>query len=124
MNEKEVEKKLILYSSQMGSILFKNNVGMAFKEINGKKYPIHFGLCEGSSDLIGWTPIVITPDMVGKKVALFTAVEVKLNKNGKYRATEKQKNFIKAVIDAGGLATIADSYDDFDKMLDNFKNNS
>ena len=124
MNEKEVEKKLILHASQVGSTVFKNNVGMAFKEINGKKYPIHFGLCEGSSDLIGWTPIVITPDMVGKKVALFTAVEVKLDKNGKYRATEKQKNFITAVISAGGLATIADCNEDFDKMLDNFKNNS
>ena len=121
MNEKEVEKKLILYASKVGSTVFKNNVGMAFKEINGKKYPIHFGLCEGSSDLIGWTPIVITPDMVGKKVAVFTAVEVKLNKNGKYKATEKQKNFIKAVLDNGGLATIADSYEDFDKMLDIYK---
>jgi hypothetical protein len=119
VNEKIVEKNLILYCSKKGSIVFKNNVGMAFKEVNGVKYPIKFGLCEGSSDLIGWTPITITPDMVGKKLAVFTAIEVKLNKNGKYRATEKQKNFINAVKKSGGYACIADCEKDVDLMLDN-----
>ena len=32
--------------------------------------------------------------MVGKKIAVFTAVEVKLDKHGKYQATKEQKQFI------------------------------
>lgn len=119
MNEKSVEKNLILYCSKKGSIVFKNNVGTAVKEYNGKKYFIHFGLCEGSSDLIGWTPVTITPDMVGQKIGVFTAIEVKQNKNGKYQATKAQKNFINAVKQAGGFACVADCEKDIDLMLDN-----
>lgn len=31
----------------------------------------------GTWDLVGYAPVVITPDMVGRKVALFLAVEIK-----------------------------------------------
>jgi hypothetical protein len=37
---------------------------------------LKYGLCLGSSDLIGWTIREITPDMVEKKVAVFTAIQV------------------------------------------------
>jgi hypothetical protein len=38
---------------------------------------IKFGLCPGSADLIGFKSVEITPDMVGKRVAIFYAVEQK-----------------------------------------------
>ena len=62
------------------------------------------GLCEGSSDLIGWVSREITPDMVGKRIAQFLAVETKSPKG---RASSEQKNFIAAVKKAGGAAGIA-----------------
>ncbi|HUQ93849.1 MAG TPA: VRR-NUC domain-containing protein [Bryobacteraceae bacterium] len=66
--------------------------------------PFHAGLCTGSSDLIGWTPVTVTPEMVGRKVAVFTAVEVKGEK-GKIRP--EQARFNAAVNEAGGVALFA-----------------
>lgn len=59
----------------------------------------------GASDLIGWTTVEITPEMVGRRVAVFTAVETKRTKGGK--ASEDQINFVEQVKQAGGIAGIA-----------------
>lgn len=67
------------------------------------------GLCKGGSDIIGITPVTITPDMVGEKIGVFTAQEVK-TKTG--RATKEQLRFIEAVNKAGGIAGIARSVDE------------
>lgn len=64
--------------------------------------PLHAGLCEGSSDIVGWKSVTITPDMVGRRVALFLAGEVKNPNGGKLR--EAQRNFLRVVSEAGGLA--------------------
>jgi hypothetical protein len=64
---------------------------------------------EGTSDLIGWTSIDITPDMVGRRVAVFTAIETKATGGGHKR--ESQKNFIARLIEGGGIAGFADSAD-------------
>ena len=114
MREKDVQNKLILHASQIGLTLFCNNVGM-YKDQRGNV--IRYGLCNGSSDLIGWTPVTVTPDMVGKKIAVFTAIEVKLNKNGKYKATDLQKAFISAVKSAGGFAGVADCNKDLEDII-------
>lgn len=68
--------------------------------------PLHAGLCEGSSDLIGWTTKTVTPDMVGKPVAVFTAIEVK---SGTGRATKEQINFLKVVRESGGISGVITS---------------
>ena len=114
MREKDVQNNLILHASQIGLTLFCNNVGM-YKDQRGNV--IRYGLCNGSSDLIGWTPVTLTPDMVGKKIAVFTAIEVKLNKNGKYKATDLQKAFISAVKSAGGFAGVADCNKDLEDII-------
>lgn len=114
ITEKDIERTLILHASQCGSTMFKNNVGM-YRDERGNV--IRYGLCKGSSDLIGWTPITITPEMVGKKIAVFTAVEVKKNKFGKYRATEDQKRFISAVQANGGMAGVADCKIDLERII-------
>lgn len=116
--EKDIERILILHASQCGSTLFKNNVG---KLRDDKGNIVSFGLCKGSSDLIGWTPVIITPEMVGKKLAVFTAVEVKRNKFGKYKATNDQKHFITAVKNNGGMAGVADCKLDLERIIDNRK---
>lgn len=114
MTEKDVERKLILHASEIGSTLFKNNVGM-YRDERGNV--IRFGLCKGSSDLIGWTPVKITSEMVGNTVAIFTAVEVKKNKHGSYRATDGQLRFINAVRANGGLAGVADCNEDLEEIV-------
>jgi len=81
--------------------------------------PLHAGLCVGSSDLIGWTPVVVTPDMVGKTVGIFTAVEVKKS-NG--RASKSQLNFIDRVKMDGGIAGIATNESEAVNMVQNMIN--
>jgi hypothetical protein len=109
MKEKNVERLLMLQSQQLGFTLFKNEVGMAYAR-DGR--PIRYGLCKGSSDLIGWRSIEITPDMVGKHIAQFCAVEVKKDKKGSYKATDEQKKFIDVVNKAGGFGVVADNLGD------------
>lgn len=88
------------------SVLFRNNVGKI--PIKGNRL-IRFGLTPGSSDLIGWTPVEITQDMVGQHVAVFTAIEVK-TETGK--PTDSQQYFIARVKADGGYAGVARSVED------------
>lgn len=84
--------------------MFRNQVG-ATHTPDGRL--IRYGVCNpGGSDLIGWTPVVITEDMIGQTVAVFTAVEVKTPIG---RPTEDQLNFIRSVVKGGGYAGIARS---------------
>lgn len=123
MSEHAIQNEIRLGISGKATI-FRNNcgvgwVGDATKLKDGSvliRNPrvLHAGLCEGSSDLIGWRSLTITPEMVGKRIAVFTALEVK-SKTG--RATAGQKNFCDRVIEAGGLAGIVKSLDDAKKVL-------
>jgi len=111
MKEQEHYNKIAAEHSSKGR-LFRNNTGKAFQgkqaQINGVRCLveprlINFGLCVGSSDLIGWTQIFITPDMIGKKIAIFTAIEVKKQKG---IVSDEQQRFIDAVNNAGGIGEI------------------
>ncbi len=117
MNESNVLKLVMLELSRLGSTMFRQNVGQAWggkiiplaggaiKIENAR--PITMGLTKGSSDLIGWTPVEITQDMVGTRVAVFTAIEGKRSKGGV--TTPEQKQFNKRVREAGGIAGVAAS---------------
>lgn len=91
--------------------LFRNNTGCLR---NDRGRIVCFGLAKGSSDLIGWQTIIITKKMVGQKVAVFTAIEVK----DKGRPTKEQKAFISCVQAAGGFAGIARSIEDAKKIME------
>lgn len=108
MAEAPLLGKIRIVATKLGARLFRNHVGMARHrdERTGAERVVKFGLCPDSSDLIGWTPVVITADMVGKTVAVFTAIEAK-DKKG--RTSAGQENFIKAVTQAGGIAGVARS---------------
>lgn len=69
-----------------------------------------YGLCVGSSDLIGYTPVVITQEMVGRCLAVFTAVECKRERGG--GLSPEQRNFLEKVLAAGGIAITARSPED------------
>ena len=119
MKELNIQKSIMLAVSKY-SRMFRNNVGTGWvgkvsATKDGGKYikdarPLKAGLCTGSSDLIGWTTKTITPEMVGCKVAIFTAIEVK--KNSKSVTSPEQINFIQRVKIDGGFAGIARSDED------------
>ena len=62
---------------------------------------------KGACDLPGWTEIMITPDMVGRKVPIFTSIEAKATEGG--RVSPDQKNWMNQVQSAGGIAGVARS---------------
>jgi hypothetical protein len=61
----------------------------------------------GTADLIGWTSIEITPEMVGQKIAVFTSVETKRTQGG--RTSDAQQKWCDQVTKAGGIAFVANS---------------
>ena len=109
-NEAYVQNKIRLAVGSGDVRLFRNNTG-ALLDMQGRL--VKFGLCKGSSDLIGFRSITITPDMVGQKIAVFSAIEVK----DKGKATVEQKNFINIINKAGGYAGVAKNVNDAKKIL-------
>ena len=127
MSEKNIQSEIMLATSRAGATVFRNNVANAVAGQmtrvekdgpvmlrkgdwivkNGRR--TQFGLCVGSSDLIGWRALVITPEMGGRRIARFLALEVK-TATGK--TTTDQKRFIDAVRAAGGLAGVVRSADE------------
>lgn len=93
-------------------LFFRANVGTAWASNDIAKLadgtlilrdprPFSTGLPAGFSDVFGMVPTVITPDMVGQTVAVFTALECKSSKG---RARDAQERFVRAVKLAGGRA--------------------
>lgn len=112
--ETNVMKRILLAGSAEGATLFRHNVGLGWsgklinhtpeRTILANARPLHAGLQKGAGDLIGWQTMTITPDMIGKKVAVFVSIEAK-TKTGK--PSPEQVNWIGALRRAGGLAGIA-----------------
>lgn len=120
MTESEAQRAILLDCPQYGARLLRNNSG-AFEDKTGRW--VHYGLgnsggkASGSSDLIGPTTITVTPEMVGRKLAIFTAVEVK-GDGGK--ASEAQAAFLAFVQSVGGIACLAYTTEDFQRAVHAF----
>jgi len=113
MNEIPIMRRVMYaLSSIPGVRVFRNNVGVA-KYDNGQR--VKYGLMPGSSDLIGWRTVTITPEMVGKQVAVFMAVETKAPGG---HVTGKQNNFIARVKEAGGIAGIVKSEEEAKRLVE------
>ena len=91
-------KRLMLEGSKLGLRLFRNQVGSY--QLKDGRY-LSSGLCKGSSDLIGYYPVTITPAMVGRTVAVFVALEAK-GPRGQLR--KEQKQFLDVVAGSGAVA--------------------
>ncbi len=110
-DETKLLPKLITVASRCGTRLFRNQRG---KYRIGTRW-IKYGLgANGSSDLIGYTVRVVTPDMVGQKIAIFTAIEAKAATG---RATDQQQEFVRQVQFDGGIAQIIRSVQELEITL-------
>lgn len=95
------------------SILMKaaRPIGMGYTNPRGE-------IVTGVSDLNGWTTIEITPEMVGKKIAVYTSIETKRTKGG--RTSADQEAWIQKVTEAGGIAFVANNAQTAVKQLTNW----
>jgi len=132
--ETNILRRIMLRLSGPTMRLFRNNVGTAYigqattfrtsgivnvdaGDVLVKQGRIfHAGLVKGSSDIIGIKSVIITPEMVGKPVAVFTAIEGK-TKSG--RATVEQIAFINMVNGMGGIAFIARNEEEAELLMVN-----
>lgn len=124
LSERQIQTQILLECGRGDARLFRQNVGQGWVgrlirqqagtvELAAAR-PLHAGLCEGSSDLIGWRTVEVTPDMVGQRLAVFTAIEVKTETG---RPTPEQLKFLDAVRNAGGIACVARSVEDAERAL-------
>lgn len=126
LDESYVQQLIQIEGVNHGVQLLRNNSG-SLKNAQGRW--VRFGLGNvskthseriKSSDLIGFTKLTITPDMVGKVVAVFTAVEVK-EPDWKRNPNDKRENAQEAFIDwvktNCGLAGFANSVESFKKII-------
>lgn len=125
--ESDLLRRIQVAACRDGDVrLFRNNVGAAWlgkvkHNFDGsvtifEPKRVVYGLGVGTSDLIGLRSVVITTEMVGQRVAIFAAVEIK--RRGK-RGTPEQKQFIEVVKRLGGLAGVASSVAQCDEVLTN-----
>ena len=118
--------------------LFRANSGKAWLSGGGKvevdargtahvpfARPVALGLAltsgdtvPGLSDLAGWTDVVITPEMVGRRVPVFTAIETKESGGGRRR--ENQINFVQQVQKSGGIAGFAASEQQANEIIESW----
>jgi hypothetical protein len=125
MNETTILQRIRLAIGRIPSVkVFRNNCGQAWM---GKVIrrtadtltiqdprPVQFGLHPGSGDLIGWQTLEIMPEHVGRKIAVFTSVEVKTPTGV---ASADQINWQRVVLDAGGKAVLVKSEEQATAML-------
>lgn len=124
MREMDVLRDVLRACCRGVTRLFRNNVGQAWTGdwsrlpdgsiLIRNPRPLHSGLCQGSSDLIGWT----TVEHAGRRFAVFTAIEVKAVRG---RIADSQKNFLRVVQEAGGIAGVARSAAEAEALLTNEK---
>lgn len=109
LKETTLMQRIMLAASKIPGVrLFRNNTGF------DSAAKVKYGLCVGSSDLIGWKTITIEPKHVGQKIAVFVALEVKTESG---RPTKDQLNFIDVVDHSGGHAGIVRSDKDAEVLL-------
>jgi len=111
--ETDIVHAIMLEASSRGVVLWKNVRGK-FRAMYSDTV-ISAGLsAQGSSDLIGYKRVTVTPDMVGQTLAVFCAVEVKTS-TGAVRP--EQAAFCERVSARGGISGIARSVADFIQII-------
>lgn len=125
MKETKIQKRIAIALAKEGCRIWVNDNGLCYQGkvtrmgdgavIKGCK-AIKYGLGTGTSDLIGFTPVEITQEMVGQTLPIFTAIEVKTAKG---RASAPQVKFIETISEHKGIAGIARSVEEAKEIIKN-----
>lgn len=123
LSEGAVQAAVRVAYAHRGYHLNRNNVGVL---LDKRGVPVRFGLCNDSAklnaryksgDLIGWRSVVITPDMVGQRVAIYTSLECKPEgwtpalSGERFEHEEAQRRWRDLVLSAGGEARFVTGVD-------------
>jgi hypothetical protein len=111
-SEHEIQQRIRLACGRGAVRLWRNNTG-ALVDQQGRF--VRFGLCKGSSDLIGLRSVVVTPEMVGQRIAQFVALEIK---TGSGTVSQEQQAFLRLVQELGGVAAVCRSIEQARAVLD------
>lgn len=132
--ESKATQDIELTAPKLGVRLLRNNNGACY-DAEGRL--IRYGLGNTSkrvsdqiksSDFIGVTPVVITPEMVGKTIGVFTAIEAKpagFKVRDKYNPKSRewaQENFHAFVRENGGFSGFATSGSDLEHIINYYLN--
>ena len=121
--ESDIQNAILIELSKQGTVAFRINAGSFWAgEILSNKDNMMLlknprkvqGAPEGTSDIIGITSIMITTAMVGSRVGVFTAIEVK--KPGQ-RPKPQQVKFLNVMKNMGAIAGLATSPGDAAMIL-------
>ncbi len=131
MKESDVLRAIRLKLAKVCT-LFRNNSGK-FKDHAGRW--VQFGVGVGGSDLLGYQTRKIKSDDIGKKIAVFVALEIKTEKELRYIERHREEliqyqghdekkcryrdqlNFIARVNEAGGIAGMASSEEEAEAII-------
>jgi hypothetical protein len=111
-SEHEIQQRIRLACGRGTVRLWRNNTG-ALVDQQGRF--VRFGLCKGSSDLIGLRSLEITPELVGQRIAQFVALEIK---TGSGTVSPEQQAFLHLVQERGGVAAVCRSVEEARTVLD------
>ena len=132
--EKDLQSRIFRDIGSRSDVrLFRNNVGVAWMGkavmiqqprvatlkpgdvvIRGARR-VNFGLHKGSGDLIGWRSLLITPRMVGRRIAQFLSMEIKTPAGS---VTEDQEIWAVVVDKSGGCAGVVRSEVDARQLVE------
>ena len=101
--ERDIQQAIQQAAPLLKCHLMRNNVGLVEHKKGGY---VRYGLCVGSSDLIGYTIV--------NGQAIFTAVEVK---RPRQKPTPAQTVFLASVKQAGGIAVVASDFTDLQDAI-------
>lgn len=110
--EGEVNKIIAKTARLLGATVHRNRRGMLPLPGGGM---LPFGLGpDGYPDFVGYLPVVITPELVGQKLAVYVAIEAKTDSGV---LAEHQFKVIEELRDAGAIAGVARNAEDVQGLL-------
>lgn len=130
--EGEIQDQIRMAVDSPHCRFFRNHVGTGWHGVVDKKTTtggslvlrnarkVTFGLEPGSQDLFGWVTVTVTPEMVGKQIAVVAGIEVK--RPGK-KPEPAQVRWAKNMAEMGAICIVATSaqeaLDELRKKIEN-----